>query len=1440
MPAIFISHSSKDPKIAGEMMAELARLGFERVFLDFDKTSGIGAGSNWEKKLYEELSRCHAVILMLTPDWLASKWCFVELAQARALGKVILPVLCAPLGEQVVLPEVQAVDLVDWNPDGLGRLEQRLRAITNELARGFTLDPDRPPYPGINAFEPEDAAIYFGRDEETRAVIERLDARRTQGGARFVIIIGASGSGKSSLLKASVLPQLGRRRAQWITLPVIRPEKAPLEALAKAFAQHAGKPEDWRAWHETLTGSDAVAAIERLTQDVRIGDGRAATVLLPVDQFEEVFTTTGAAERTAFLTLLAAAFDRDIPFMVVATGRSDVLEGLVESSELVHRYEPYPLAAMPLERVPRLIEGPAAVAGINIERGLPERIVRDVESAEALPLFAHMLSLLYQRGGDDKKLTIAEYDALGDPARGLNPIQNSVRLAADEAIARVRPNEPELAALRDAFVQLVRVRLGDAKRVRQPARMSELPQESQRLIRALVEARLLSTRGTEGSGSERGETVVEVTHEALFQAWPTLDRWLTDEQAFLSDLERIRSAHEIWAQTPADQQAGELLSGLLLSRAREWLAKYPQRFAGRDLEPLRRYIAASAQAADAEAAREATREARARRMQQWLLRGAVAASVVFLAIAAVAFWQYVDAERQRVAAQEAKTTAERSQQAAEQSQREAVAQRDSAERERRRADESRVEALAQKDRAEDERKRAEAQRNQALTTQARFLTDLARQRYDAHDYATALALALEALPDERRGIVRPYVAAAESMLYQAVTALRERYTLKAPNPLAVSPDGSRIVTASENTARVWDAATGDEVGVLKGHTDKVRSAAFSRDGTHIVTASRDKTARVWNAATGAEKAALSGPVDGAEFSPDGRSILTTSLSDKTARRWDVATGRAVVLKHPADKAITAAAFSPDGQRIATASTDMTTRLWNANGAPGPILRGHTGPVRSVAFAPDGRLIVTGSDDKTVRIWDATSGRSVATFRGHEHGVAVARFASDSRRVLSHDRQGVGIWDVTVRENPDTVTNLPESVWDAQFSPDGGAYAVATGKTVRIMQLDGSEEAFLAHPDEPVSVTFSPDGRQIVTVARDGLARVWDATPAGPVRVLHGAGAHAKQRRAAFAPDGRRILVDLEDVTPQILDLASGSSAALPGPAAPSVSSAAFGPDGSRVVVVLDGGIAQVRDAAQGSEIAALKGHAGELNFVAFAPDGKWIVTASADSTARVWDAATGAQLIVFRRHEGKVATAVFSPDGTRVVTASADRTARVWDAATGAALVVLEGHESEVATAVFSPDGKRVATSISSLEDGAVILWDAASGAELRRWDTPKISGAAFGAAFSPDGRRILTAFELGSARVSDVDTGEEVAVLRGGRILASGAFSPDGRWMMTAPEETGAAAPEVRLWPAFATTHALIDHARAVMPRELTPEQRKQFFLDLAPGAASRAQPAR
>jgi tetratricopeptide (TPR) repeat protein len=805
MPAIFISHSSLDQKAADDIKAVLAGLGFNRVFLDFDKATGIGAGENWEKRLYEELARCHAVVLILTPNWLASKWCFAELQQARALGKVILPIVFTPIGDSYVLPDIQAVDLIDWKHEGLTRLEARLNAIVHELARGFRLEPDRPPYPGIHAFEAEDAAIYFGRDDETRAVIEKLDARRTQGGARFLLLIGASGAGKSSLLKAGVLPQLTRRRSHWRLLPVMRPEKTPLEAFTKALAEHLGRENGWRALYEDLSGPGAVDRIERILQDLRIGDGRAATILLPIDQFEELFTVAEPGERAMLLTLLAAILDpaRGLPLMVIATGRADVLQGLLETSALAPLMNTTPLLPMPLDRVPQLVRGPAAVASLVVEPELAERIMRDVENPEALPLLAYTLHLLHQRS-QDKRLTHNAYQALGDG--DLNPVQNAVRLGADEAIARLRPTEQEMAALRDAFIpHLVRLRLDDKRHVRQPAPLAALPRDAERLIHALIEARLLTSRT-----SDRGLPVVEIVHEALFSAWPTLKGWLDDEQDFLADIERLKGAQETWIQAADAQKPQALLRGLLLSRARDWLIRYPQRFASPGMEPLRTFIAESAAADEAE-------RVRSHRLRRRVFYGMAAAILVLAAAAAFAGWQYFEADQARREAETQRGIAQ--QQTALALQREEDAQRE------------RQEAEKQRDLVRDNFSIAKQAADDMVFNLARDLRDVAGMRIESVrkilDAAQALMNRLaKAAPDDLdlqrsrssmlNELVDTYLPLGD--LTRAITAANESLAI------------TRKLTAADPGNAGWQR----DVGVSLNRVGNVRLAAGDRAGALAV------------------------------------------------------------------------------------------------------------------------------------------------------------------------------------------------------------------------------------------------------------------------------------------------------------------------------------------------------------------------------------------------------------------------------------------------------------------------------------------------------------------------------------------------------------------------------------------------------------------------------
>ncbi len=284
MARIFISHSSRDNDAADRMKAWLASQGFENTFLDKDKTTGIPPGADWERTLYRKVEQSHAVIIIQTPDWLASIWCFVEFAQARALGKAIFPVVETPTRNARISPDLQALDLTADRAVGLERLLRELVRLAREAQDGNDWDVRRSPFPGLAAFDKEDAAVYFGRDDEIRRLIERLGARRVQGGAKLIALLGSSGSGKSSLLRAGVIPRLKNLGREWIVVPPIRPGERPVAALARALAVASGPDADWRNIRDDLIGPDPARTLDDLASDLRV-KARAveAPILIPID-----------------------------------------------------------------------------------------------------------------------------------------------------------------------------------------------------------------------------------------------------------------------------------------------------------------------------------------------------------------------------------------------------------------------------------------------------------------------------------------------------------------------------------------------------------------------------------------------------------------------------------------------------------------------------------------------------------------------------------------------------------------------------------------------------------------------------------------------------------------------------------------------------------------------------------------------------------------------------------------------------------------------------------------------------------------------------------------------------------------------------------------------------------------------------------------------------
>jgi WD40 repeat protein/serine/threonine protein kinase/TPR repeat protein len=691
---------------------------------------------------------------------------------------------------------------------------------------------------------------------------------------------------------------------------------------------------------------------------------------------------------------------------------------------------------------------------------------------------------------------------------------------------------------------------------------------------------------------------------------------------------------------------------------------------------------------------------------------------------------------------------------------------------------------------------AQFQTTQALQAQSRLLTEAAAQRLKTLDVVGAQGLILEALTNP--AFARSRTPASVSVFQEIRAADVQLAVLSGHREIvfsaAYSPDGTRIVTASrDQTARIWDARTGVQLGVLSGHNDRVNFAKYSPDGTRIVTASYDGTARIWDARTGTQLAVL--PGHGHEFlfagySPDGTRIVTAG-ADKNARIWDAQSdAQLIVLSGHGDK-VYSAAYSPDGLRIVTASWDKTARIWDARtGVQLAVLSGHSDRVSSAAYSPDGLRIVTASWDKTARIWDARTGALLAVLTGHSDAVSSANYSPDGTRIVTSS------WDKTA------------GIWDA---------------------LTGAQLAVIAgHADIVYSALYSPDGTRILTASWDKTARIWYTRSDAQLAVLTG---NDRVYSAAYSPGGNRIVTASEDKTARVLDSGTGVQLVVLSGHEDRVFSATYSPDGSRIVTASNDKTARIWEASTGAQLAVMSGHTDGVRFAAYSPDGTHIVTASFDKTARIWDARSGVQVALLAGHRDIVYSAAYSPEGTHIVTASRDKTARIWDARTGAQLTVLAVPGDYVESAAYSPDGTRIVTASYDRTAG---IWDARSGLLLT-----VLSGhgdIVFSAAYSPDGNRIVTASRDKTIRVWDGRTGAQLAVLSGhGDAAASAVYSPDGNHIVSAAADKTA-----RIWDARvqASVEAQIMWDAAAQADLLPAVDRTR--LGLPPDAPIKSWPAR
>ncbi|KAL0952175.1 hypothetical protein HGRIS_008788 [Hohenbuehelia grisea] len=550
---------------------------------------------------------------------------------------------------------------------------------------------------------------------------------------------------------------------------------------------------------------------------------------------------------------------------------------------------------------------------------------------------------------------------------------------------------------------------------------------------------------------------------------------------------------------------------------------------------------------------------------------------------------------------------------------------------------------------------------------------------------------------------------------------------------AFSPDGSLIVSCSWDTPiRVWDAVSGElAMPPLIGHTDSVNSVAFSPDGIRIVSGSSDQTIRVWDVARGElVMQPLVGHTDkvhSATFSPDG-SLIVSCSRDTTIRVWDAVSGELAMpplIGHT--DTVNSAAFSPDASRIVSCSEDNTVRIWDAvSGALAmPPLTGHTDMVKSVAFSPSGRHIVSGSSDQTIRVWDVTSGAlAMPPLTGHSSIVTSVAFSPDGSHIVS------GSYDNTIRI---------WTIWEtASVKPNLPPLMPLTGHTGRWVTW----------------LAFSPDASRLVWGSDDKAIRVWDVA-SDELGMPPLTGHTGWVTSGAFSLDGSYIVSSSYDDSIRIWNAANGQLAMPPLTGhTGTVHSVAFSPDGSRIVSCSEDNTVRLWDAVSGAlAMPPLTGHTDIVRCVKFSPSGRHIVSGSSDQTIRVWDAVTGELAMPpLIGHSSIVTSVAFSPDGSHIVSGSYDKTIRLWAAVTGApAMPPLTGHAGTVHSVAFSPDGGFI---VSGSYDKTIRVWDVAS-AQLAMPPLTGHTGPVSCVAFSPDGSQIASGSYDHTIRVWDVARGK-------------------------------------------------------------------------------------